>query len=196
MQWSPQARREALARGAVNAKKEKWRDIDGWPYEVSSHGRVRNKRTGRILKNDVMRLGYRRATMCYKAKIRRVFVARLVLAAFRGPSNLDSRHLDGDPTNNHLGNLAWGTRRENEQDKKRHGTYHIRGVSLAKLTIEQVREIRTVLQRALDERIKDGFKTRRQGRRPSVFKALAARYGVTATCIKFIAYGRSWRDAK
>lgn len=32
------------------------------------------------------------------------------------------RHLDGNPTNNSLSNLAWGTRAENAADMARHGT--------------------------------------------------------------------------
>lgn len=48
----------------------------------------------------------------------------LVLLTFRGPKpdGHIARHLDGDPTNNHLDNLAWGTPKENSDDKYIHGT--------------------------------------------------------------------------
>ena len=53
-----------------------------------------------------------------------LYVHRLVLEAFVGacPKGQQCRHLDGNPGNNHLGNLCWGTQKENEEDKIRHGT--------------------------------------------------------------------------
>jgi hypothetical protein len=52
------------------------------------------------------------------------FVHRLVLEAFVGPcpEGMECRHLDGNPGNNRLENLAWGTARENWEDALRHGT--------------------------------------------------------------------------
>lgn len=35
---------------------------------------------------------------------------------------MEVRHLDGIKFHNWVGNLAWGTKSENEQDKLRHGT--------------------------------------------------------------------------
>lgn len=48
---------------------------------------------------------------------------RLVLLTFRGPSTggNDCRHLDGCRTNNRLENLAWGTRKQNMDDRAAHG---------------------------------------------------------------------------
>ena len=50
-------------------------------------------------------------------------VHRLVLLAFRGapPPGMECRHLDGDPGNNQLSNLVWGTRKQNAADTIRHG---------------------------------------------------------------------------
>ncbi len=50
-------------------------------------------------------------------------VHRLVLEAFVGPCppGMQCRHLDGNPANNRLENLAWGTHAENAADKIRHG---------------------------------------------------------------------------
>lgn len=47
----------------------------------------------------------------------------LVLEAFDRPRPKGAvcRHLDGNPINNHLSNLAWGTHKENTEDRKRHG---------------------------------------------------------------------------
>jgi len=48
------------------------------------------------------------------------FVHRLVLLAFIGPSDLQVRHLDGNPTNNNLSNLLYGTAKENAEDREFH----------------------------------------------------------------------------
>lgn len=53
------------------------------------------------------------------------FVHHLVLEAFVGPmpEGHEGCHRDGDRTNNHLGNLYWGTRAENVRDAIEHGTH-------------------------------------------------------------------------
>jgi len=56
----------------------------------------------------------------------RIFrVHRLVLEAFVGPcpEGMECRHLDGDPSNNRLENLRWGTPAENTEDKRKHGRH-------------------------------------------------------------------------
>jgi len=51
-------------------------------------------------------------------------VHRLVLEAFVGPcpDGMECRHLDSDPLNNHVGNLRWGTPKENADDRTSNGT--------------------------------------------------------------------------
>lgn len=70
---------------------------------------------------------------------------RLVLEAFVGPCSegMECRHLDGNRQNNHVSNLCWGTKKENEADKVSHGTLLFgdrHGKS--KLTSIEVMEIR------------------------------------------------------
>ena len=47
----------------------------------------------------------------------------LLLDAFVGPrpKNMETRHLDGNPKNNDLTNLVYGTAQENADDRKGHG---------------------------------------------------------------------------
>jgi len=108
---------------------ETWRQIPTYAgrYEASDQGRIRSTFNGRIrLLNPWVNKGrgYLYVSVHGASGGRRVIsVHRLVLMAFVGelPNGLVSRHLDGDPMNNRLSNLRYGTYSENEQDKVRHG---------------------------------------------------------------------------
>jgi len=115
---------------------EEWRPIDGHEgaYEVSNQGRVRSldreverpnrwgsisidKRKGRVLKAVSHQGGHLFVQLGRKNPH---FVHRLVLAAFvrQRLDGEECRHLDGNPKNNRVENLAWGTRFENMADRK------------------------------------------------------------------------------
>lgn len=113
-----------------------WKAIPGFEwYEASDLGRVRSlDRTietrcgarffrGRVLKPTPDKNGYQKVAL-YGELERRVAVHRLVLEAFVGfcPDGMECRHLDGNPENNRLDNLAWGTPAENSADRRVHGT--------------------------------------------------------------------------
>lgn len=121
---------------------EEWRPVVGFEglYEVSNHGRLRsvartitrhNGRTQpipqRILKLKPNPQGYWRIGLTKELADRQVFhfVHRLVLEAFIGPcpDGMQCRHLDGNPGNNFVTNLRWGTSSENNLDKVGHGTH-------------------------------------------------------------------------
>ena len=94
--------------------KEVWSQIDGYDnYEVSSFGRVRNNKTGRILKV------YNKGCYCIvglsKGTTKSVSVHRLVANAFLpNPKNKTQvNHLDKNGFNNNVTNLEWVTNREN-----------------------------------------------------------------------------------
>lgn len=77
-------------------------------------------------------------------KRKRLYIHRLVLISFVGPcpDGMECRHLDGNPSNNRLDNLQWGTKIENMVDRKRHGREAKRQRSgRYKLTQAQVDEI-------------------------------------------------------
>ena len=85
--------------------------------------------------------GYPRVYLSHDGKGHTVNVHRLVLLTFVGPcpDGMQCRHLDGKQTNNHVSNLAWGTKIQNERDKLTHGTAGTVGL---KLKADDVREIR------------------------------------------------------
>lgn len=123
----------------MNATREEWRPIPDWEgvYEVSDQGRVRSlsriitSRNGRpysvrgsILIGSAHKFGYRKVLLCRDNTARTANVHSLVLLAFVGPlpEGYCTRHLNGDPTDNRLVNLEYGTVSENMRDKRRHGT--------------------------------------------------------------------------
>lgn len=108
---------------------EIWRDITDYiGYQVSNYGRVRsfvNNRHGlcdewHLLTPQINHNGY--LTVCL-GRGNRHLVSRLVATAFiLNPNNLPIvRHMDDNPLNNHVENLAWGTQTDNMQDCVRHG---------------------------------------------------------------------------
>lgn len=70
----------------------------------------------------------------------------LVLEAFDSlrPEGYQARHLDGNPENNHIDNLCWGTATENQRDRIRHGTSN-RGEAhgLSYLSEQAIQDIRS-----------------------------------------------------
>jgi hypothetical protein len=93
--------------------REYWLDVKDVPnYEVSNLGNVRNKKTGRILRQMFnCEGGYLRVNIGGRHR----YVHRLVADAFfdGDHSNCDVNHIDGNRTNNFIGNLEWCTRQEN-----------------------------------------------------------------------------------
>jgi hypothetical protein len=81
------------------------------------------------------------------------------------------RHLDGDPTNNRLSNLAWGTKGENTQDRKWHGKPRNQ-----KLSPEQAGAAKALLSAGATER------------------AVAAQFGIARSAAHWIRAGKYHRD--
>lgn len=138
---------------------EEWRPVPGWKdlYEVSSMGRVRSldrsvtytrgekqitdRRRGVLLSLKPDSKGYARVTLRDGSRKTTIGVHRTVLMAFKGdpPSERShSRHLNGDPQDNRVANLAWGTAAENAQDRSDHG----RAVGAPILTAREVLAMR------------------------------------------------------
>ena len=116
----------------------RWRPVpDAPPYHVSDSGevfveaRVMVGPTGRVMRlaarlitQSVSPKGYLKINMRVGEKKINRLVHRLVLTAFVGPcpDGMLTRHLNGDPADNRLANLVWGTPSENNTDARNHGT--------------------------------------------------------------------------
>lgn len=166
----------------------KHRPVPGFPrYVVTDAGAVWRKRKPGWLRLCVdvdtsrpLKTPYHRVCLHLGGRKVRRFVHRIVLESFVGPCppGMQCRHLDGEPANNCLANLAWGTIMENSADKERHGRV---GRSpgarngAAKLTDLQIQEIR--VRRGLG----------------MTLAQLASEYGVTFQTISKIARGSRWR---
>lgn len=90
---------------------EIWRDIKDYEglYQVSNLGRVRNSRTGKLLKPYTNNNGYLIVQLCKNCKYKRLLIHRLVAQAFiDNPDNLPQvNHKDEDKLNNCVDNLEW-----------------------------------------------------------------------------------------
>lgn len=101
----------------MSVDKEIWKDIKGFPnYQVSNHGRVRNKTTGLFLKSALdTSTGYTKVNLFNNGMNQTKSVHRLVAEAFI--ENVHNKrlvnHIDCDKTNNHVQNLEWATDSEN-----------------------------------------------------------------------------------
>lgn len=96
---------------------EEWRDIEGYPgYYVSSFGNVRGPRKEylKLVENND---GYLKVTLSRNGIHKDMRVNRLVATAFLdNPDDLPLvMHIDNDPKNNHMLNLAWGTYADNNR---------------------------------------------------------------------------------
>lgn len=112
-----------------------WNPIPGWSgYYVTADGRIGSQ--AQELKPQTTTSGH----LYVMIRRRKLYVHHAVLFGFvgYGEPGQECRHLDGDPTNNRVGNLKWGTRVENCADKRRHG-HEPRGPErwCAKLTQDQ-----------------------------------------------------------
>jgi HNH endonuclease len=97
---------------------------DGSIWTLWNQGARRIGDKWRQLKPDLNRQGYFRVKLRRGRKARRRLLHQVILETFVGcrPVGMQCRHLDGDSKNNCLGNLKWGTSKENCDDARRHGT--------------------------------------------------------------------------
>jgi len=125
---------------------EKFKQIKNYEnYSVSNYGKIRNDKTGRILKPQKNTCGYLFVVLYENGVCKNYRIHRLVALAFiPNPENKRTiNHIDGIKINNEVTNLEWCTQKENihhamdtglMQKGEKHGQ--------AKLSEDQVLKIR------------------------------------------------------
>lgn len=109
---------------------EEWKPIKDWEeyYEISNLGRVKNRKTNKILKGDINNYGYYRIRLEIKGRRKRYFRHRLVAEHFIHNDDIENKkfvnHIDGDKSNNTVDNLEWVTQSENEKHAFKTGLKH------------------------------------------------------------------------
>lgn len=142
----------------------------------------------KILKTTLGKHGYLSVTFRKNGEKIPYLIHRLVLETFIGPCppGMECRHLDGNPRNNRLENLCWGTRSENQQDSVGHGTHYsyfqqVKNFNIgednpaAKLTRKEAGQIRS---------LKGIFS---QSQRANMFN-------VSSGAVQSIDDGKTWKD--
>lgn len=124
-----------------------WRNVEGWPYEVSDDGEVRRKGSVNSLRPGYdKQTCYWKVTLCNAPRARQVTfsIHSLVATAFLGPCppGMEVNHKDSNRSNSALSNLEYVTHLENVRHSvrlDRHPKGERNGRS--KLTESQVLEI-------------------------------------------------------
>lgn len=171
---------------------EEWRSVSRFKdrYEVSNYGRVRSldrvvmtrlgvmrRVKGKVLKAEPNTGGYLSLRL---GRGNPVMVHTLVAKAFLGrrPPGAYVCHRDGVKANNFPRNLRYATPKENQADRKVHGTYlSICGERshMAVLTETQVRQIKRLLSTG------------------KTHSEIAKAFPVTRGAISAISSGRNWK---
>lgn len=107
----------------ISNRKKKWKKINGWSYSVNNYGKIRNDKTGKILKPIYDSSGYQGAILCNKGKKLRRSIHQFVAEAFIGPcpKGFTVNHIDGSKKNNRAWNLEYLTRSDNMKHAYRLG---------------------------------------------------------------------------
>lgn len=174
--------------------KERWLPVVGHEgfYEVSDCGRVKRIASGkgatpgRVLAGGIDKDGYVLVSLWVENQQTMCKVHRLVATAFIGhptQQQPETRHLDGNPANNHLTNLQWGSGAENIEDRTKHGRFigaikPLKGVDnpANKLSEADIRKIRQLLANGVTQ------------------KGIAIRFNVNQTLVSAIKCKKKWRD--
>ena len=143
-------------------------EIEGFEnYEVSNLGKVRNIKSGRIIKPQLTHNGYLVHALCENNKRKNLYLHRIIATAFiDNPGEKPQvNHIDENKLNNDLSNLEWCTERENLI----HGTR-------TKRVAEKLSQ--KVIQLDLNDNILNVFKSMGQAERETG----VPRSGISACC--------------
>ena len=106
----------------MNTEPVAWMPAFGFErfYEVSNQGDVRRIGSNKCLAKNLMGAGYVKADLWADNKRTQTSVHRLVALTFLPPSHdgMEVNHKDGNKTNNHVSNLEWVTKSQNEKHSR------------------------------------------------------------------------------
>lgn len=141
---------------------EVWKDVSGYEgrYEISNLGRVRSlkcvagkkglvdRESPRAVRHSLYSNGYPFVTLSAYGATKQIMVHRLVAMTFLGeiPKGMEVHHINHDKADARLENLQLVSRLENVRAAMEYGVFRPQGQGNcnAKLTEEQVREIRSI----------------------------------------------------
>lgn len=145
--------------------KEIWKQIPiAKNYEASSLGRIRSLKDNfgnfrkqplvlKLLNPPSMR--YSRINLHIDGRQHSCAVHRIILWTFKGPSpkGYHGAHLNGDAKDNRIANLVWTTPRENNEHKKKHGTWQCgERHGNCKYQESVIREAKSLLKQGINRR--------------------------------------------
>lgn len=177
---------------------EEWLVIHGYPdYKISNYGRIlsmsrtvpvmrkyglTSKRLpDKVLLPRIVDCGYPIVTL-YRDRVGKKHRCHVLVAShFIGerPKGMDVCHNNGDPSDPYLNNLRYGSRLDNINDAKMHGTIPLgEDKTNSVLYNKDVKEIKLMLV--------ENIKT----------EVIATLYGVSVGAIKSIKSGKSWAHIK
>lgn len=145
-----------IDRSPPSNRDEIWLEFcDG--YFVSNHGRVWNKKTGKIRELDVR--GHKSPAI--KIKNKTYIISRLVIESFSDVIPEDNErfvmHIDGNPLNNHIENLRWSSYGESRIASNRSNSIYISDKDILEMremksngaTLKEIREKYNISQGTL-----------------------------------------------
>lgn len=157
-------------------------------YYITTRGRVLSCKTHLRFLEPYNRNGYRAVSLISNGgKARSEYVHRLACMAFLNTATsiedgIVCRHLDGNPENNRLENLAVGTFRDNAADRDKHGrTARGEKHGMSKMNARRVKMMRLLWDNRDDMPFSITYKT------------LGAMFGLSATPVKAIVCKETWK---